>query len=70
MQLTEAFKAITNEPPNSKQFVTLAMALDSHLGSPTHYYEEVIKSASEEWVRNFMGRIGLADIIEAAIAET
>jgi len=67
-KLTEAFKAITSSPPTSKQFVTLAMALDGHLGNPTRYYAEVIKSASEEWIEEFMGRIGVEDVIQGAIA--
>ncbi len=69
-QLSAAFEAITSNPPTSKQFVTLAMALDGHLGNPTRYYEEVIKSASEEWISQFIGRIGLEDVIQAAIADS
>lgn len=69
-QLSAAFEAITSNPPTSKQFVTLAMALDGHLGNPTRYYEEVIKSTSEEWIGEFIGRIGLETVIQAAIADS
>lgn len=67
-QLTGAFETITSNPPTSKQFVTLAMALDGHLGKPTRYYEEVVKSTSEVWIAEFMDKIGLEDVIQAAIA--
>ena len=67
-QLIAAFEEITSNPPTSKQFVTLAMALDGHMGDATRYYEEVIKSTSEEWIAGFIGRIGLERIIQVAIA--
>ena len=68
--LTAAFEEITGNPPNSKQFVTLAMALDSHLGKPTRYYNNVIQNTSEAWITEFVARIGLDDLIQAAIADS
>ena len=67
-RLSEAFEEIISNPPTSKQFVILAMALDGHLGEAARYYAEVIKNTSEVWIAEFMGRIGLEDVIQAAIA--
>lgn len=69
-ELSAAFEAITRYPPTSKEFVTLAMALDGHLGNPARYYEDVIKSASEKWIAELVGTIGLEGVIQAAIADS
>jgi len=69
-QLAVAFEDITGMPPTSKQFVNLAMTLDSHLGEPTRYYENVVKNASEGWVEAFIGRIGLEGIVMTMIQES
>ena len=68
-RLTAAFEDIVSTPPTSKQFVSLAMALDSHLGEPTRYYANVIESASDEWLAEFINRIGLEEIVIGMIAE-
>lgn len=65
--LLAAFEEISGNQPTSKQIVILAMALDGHLGDATGYYENAIKSVSEEWIKDLIERVGLGRVIQSTL---
>ena len=66
-QLVERFEAIIGETASSKQQVALSMALDGYLGGPSGYYEKVLQHSSVEWVKEFVERMGITQILEVVL---